>query len=43
MLQLHDILSQEDGDDPHNKPLRVSITGWRMHLKHHGERCRGPR
>jgi hypothetical protein len=41
LLQLHDILTQDDDDDPDNKPLRVSITGWRMHLKHHDERCRG--
>lgn len=37
--QLWDILSatDEDSDDP---PLQVSLSGWRFHLKHHGERCR---
>lgn len=36
--QLHDIITASDGgDDP---PLRVSLSGWRFHLKHHAELCR---
>lgn len=33
--QLHEILTQPSDDAP---PLKISLTGFRFHLKHHAER-----
>lgn len=36
--QLHDILTDPDGDGP---VLEISLTGFRLHLNHHDAKCRG--
>jgi len=38
--QLHDILT-EPSDDPDEPALDISITGFRLHLNHHDQKCRG--
>lgn len=36
--QLHEILTApNDGSEP---PLNISITGFRLHMNHHSEKCR---
>lgn len=36
--QLYDILTApNDGDEP---PLPISLTGWRLHMNHHDDKCR---
>ena len=37
--QLHEIISSP-GDDVDEPVLEVSVSAWRLHLKHHEERCR---
>lgn len=39
--ELYEMLASPDADG--EAPLPVSPTGWRGHLKHHDERCRGDR
>lgn len=39
-LQLYEILALPGDDDPGEPLLPVSNSGWRMHLKHHDEKCR---
>jgi hypothetical protein len=42
IAQLHQIISATPDEDDHETiPLRVGDTGWRSHLRHHNERCRG--
>lgn len=38
--QLHEILSTPSDDDTEPR-LVISITGFRLHLNHHDEKCRG--
>ena len=38
--QLHDILATPSEDDT-EPPLTISITGFRFHMNHHDEKCRG--
>lgn len=39
LMQLFAIITESD-DDTDSPPLDVSYTAWRMHVKHHVERCR---
>lgn len=38
LMQLHEIITAAS-DDPAEPALEVSLTAWRHHMKHHGERC----
>lgn len=40
IAQLHDILSAPNDDDDEPR-LTNSLSGFKFHLKHHAERCRG--
>lgn len=41
LMQLFAIVTERDDEDSDIEPLEVSYTAWRMHVKHHNERCRG--
>lgn len=39
--QLYEILSAPPDADSSDPQLQISITGFRLHLNHHNEKCRG--